>query len=129
MRKKRITGNYQYRLSAIRRRLNIRLDEPEECLDILEKIIKKGRPVARNLIWCAVDEKFNSLVGLNRFKYEKRYNKIIERAEVLDKPLKEEIMKDRDLGWELKHLNEDEIGYIGKTGRIDRHSLELARGY
>lgn len=124
--KKTCVRNYQYRLVAIKRRLNVGLREPEDCLNLLEKIVEKRRPVVRNLIWYTVDKYFYFLIQNMSFNDKKRYDRLMKKydridkeAETLNYPVFLKSRKSRDF---------QEIGdrvYV-KTARVDKYSLKLA---
>lgn len=126
MNKKTCVRNYQYRLAAIKRRLNVGLREPEDCLNLLEKIVEKGRPVVRNLIWYTIDEKFNSLIQNIYLTDKKRYNRLMEEYDRVDKEA-----ETLDYSVFLKSRKSRDFQEIGdrvyvKTARVDRYSLRLA---
>lgn len=129
MRKKINVRAYERRLRVIKRKLkklNVRLDDPEECLDILERIVEKGRPVIRNLMWDTVDKYFHFLIQNMHFSDRKRYyrlmreyDRIDKEAETLNDSLLLEVRKSRD----FQEISD--IAYV-KTVRVDTHSLKLA---
>ncbi len=63
--------------------LNIGLDKPEECLDILERIMEKGRAVYGNILWDTVDSRFQKLISNMALIDKKRYNRLIKRYDLI----------------------------------------------
>ena len=117
MSRRQAIGNYKHRLKVVKKKLSLKLEKPEECLDVLEKILKKKKPVARNFVWNTVDERFHDLVSLlfqNSERYMflmKRYDKLTKVTEDLDKPLIDKVRDERDLGGDWSHWND----YKGKS--------------
>lgn len=116
--------NLRERLKKVRRFLDVDLKKPEECLYILERIVKKGRPVNRNLFWYLVDSQLQIplnnlfLVGSEKYtRLKEKYDRICERADEINDPIKLGI-------GESKHLDE---GYLEaprlalKLGKIKKY--------
>lgn len=112
--------NLRERLKKVRRFLDVKLKEPEECLYILERIVEKGRPVNRNLLWYLVDSQLQIplsnlfLVGSEKYtRLKKKYDRICERADEINDPIRFEI-------GETKHFDKDYL-------KVPRLALKLGK--
>lgn len=131
--KERTGKVYERRLKAIKRRLKkweeVELegdDAPEKCLDILERIVEKGRPVIRNFVWDTVDKYFHSLVKNMWFSDEEKYDRLMRRYDIINDKA-DEVNESLLLGVRGNLDDFDGIG-IKTAYKIDTYSLELARG-